>query len=382
MEKQMTAIIKVVGDFCNLRCKYCFYHGKNQSIKSIMSFDLLEKFITEYITLFSNNLFIWHGGEPLLAGIDFFKKVIDIQKKFYGNNKKVKNMIQTNATLITDDWAKFFKANKFGVGVSLDGNEKSHNRFRVTTNEKGTFDKVIKGMEILRKNGIRPGVIQTLTRANMSDTEDNFRFFTETLELKGWGTNFFCQFTPQAEINDQEITNPEMIKFLKKTVDLWLKKDDSNLRIREIENFIFGVFKKRAPNCTFNGSCKTHFCLEHDGKVYPCDRLTGNQDFLFGDLSKESLSEILGGEKRLNYAHEIKCLPPDCIGCEWKYACNNGCTSQRVGGVKGKNYYCETRKTIFAYLKEKVIKTIKKGGERPCADQMQSLDRLSELKAT
>ncbi|MBI5401260.1 radical SAM protein [Candidatus Wolfebacteria bacterium] len=359
MEKQMTAIIKVVGDFCNLRCKYCFYHGKNQSVKSIMKFDLLEKFITEYMTLFSNNLFIWHGGEPLLAGINFFEKVMYTQQKFNGANRKVKNTIQTNATLITDDWAKFFKANKFGVGVSLDGNEKSHNRFRVTADGNGTFDKVIKGIEILRRNGIHPGIIQTLTRANISDTEDNFRFFTETLGLKGWGTNFFYQFSSQTKIDNQKITNAEMIKFLKKIIDLWLKKDDSCLRIREIENFSLGVLGKKALNCTFNSECDRYFCVDYDGLIYPCDRKSGNFENAFGNLKKHNLKSILGNQKRLEYVKSSKILPTDCLVCEWKIFCNNGCTANREGGENGKFYYCEARKEVFSYLREKINSVLK-----------------------
>lgn len=356
LPEKMTPIIKVVGDFCNLRCWYCFYHAKNQSTPKIMSDELLEKFIREYVEFFSGNLkFIWHGGEPLLAGLPFFKKITDLQTKYLKNGQKIQNSIQTNGVLIDANWAKFFKEHDFKIGISLDGAKESHNRFRKNSNNAGSFDSVTRGIKILRHHGIKSGIIQTVTRSNIDNAKENFEFFTNMLGIKGWGMNIFLDI---AKINKamkrQSVTNKDLIAFLKTYIDLWLEKNDCNLKIREIENFAAGVFGKTAFNCSFNGSCARFFCLDYDGKIYPCDRLSNNLEFLFGDLSKEPLSGILSGFQRIKYAEDVISLHPDCAVCEWKNACHNGCAANRIGGVRGKYYYCEARKTIFSYLREKI----------------------------
>lgn len=354
--KVMVPIIKVVGDFCNLRCRYCFYNPVDQSTRYVMSDELLEKFLGQYMGLFTGHLiFIWHGGEPLLAGLPFFQKVVDLQTKNLRDGQIIQNTIQTNATLVDAEWAEFFKAHGFRVGVSLDGDKENHDHFRLNHGGGGSFDRVMRGIEILRRHGIEPGIIQTLTHDNVSRAKEDFNFFANVLGTKSWGVNDYLDV---AGVNkamlDQTITNEELTQFLKTYIDLWLVQDNPNLRVREIENFISGVFSKRAPNCTFNGSCTGFFCLEYDGRVYPCDRLSNRPELLFGDLSQQSLLEILNGPTRLRYAEDVNSLHPECAVCEWQKACHNGCTMHRVDGIRGKYYYCETRKAIFAYLKEKV----------------------------
>lgn len=354
--KVMIPIIKVVGDFCNLRCRYCFYNTTDQLTPHVMSNELLEKFLSQYMELFTGHLiFIWHGGEPLLAGLPFFQKVIDLQRKNLKDGQAIQNTIQINATLVDDEWAEFFRIHGFRVGVSLDGDKESHDHFRTNNAGKGSFDQVMAGIEVLRQHGIQPGIIQTLTRDNITRTKEDFDFFASILGTQGWGINTYLDVKGiNSAMLDQSITDEELTKFLKTYIDLWLAEDDPNLRVREIENFISGVFGKRAPNCTFNGSCTGFFCLEYDGRVYPCDRLSNRPELLLGNLAQQSLLEVLNGPTRLKYAEDVNSLHPDCAICEWQKACHNGCTMHRVGGIRGKYYYCETRKEIFAYLKEKV----------------------------
>lgn len=355
-QKAITPIIKVVGDYCNLRCWYCFYNARDQSTPCVMSDELLEKFIREYMELFSGNLkFIWHGGEPLLAGLPFFKKIINLQTKYLKNGQKIQNNIQTNGVLIDVNWAKFFKEYDFKVGISLDGAKESHNRFRKNGNNAGSFDSVTRGIKILRDHGVKLGIIQTVTRDNIVRAKKDFDFFSNALGVHGWGINIFLDI---AKINKamkhQSVSNKDLIAFLETYIDLWLGKNDCNLKIREIENFAAGVFGKTAFNCSFNGSCARFFCLDYDGKIYPCDRFSHNPEFSFGDLNRESFSGILNGFQRIKYAKDVISLHPDCAVCEWKNACHNGCAANRIGGIRGKYYYCETRKTIFSYLREKI----------------------------
>jgi len=356
--KMAIPIIKIVGNFCNLRCGYCFYHTEDQDARHVMSEGLLEKFLSEYMKLFSGHLiFIWHGGEPLFAGLPFFKKIIDFQKRNIKPEQTIQNNIQTNATLINDEWAEFFKENCFRVGVSLDGDQKSHNLFRKDRDGDGSFNRVMRGVEILRRHGIKPGFIQTITHENVSRAKKDFIFFTDVLKAKGWGVNAYLDIDQANSVMaEQEITNEDFIKFLITYINFWLAKDDQHLRIREIDNFISGIIGRRARNCAFNGSCADFFCLEYNGKIYPCDRSSNHPELLLGDLSQQLLSEILNSSTRLNYTKKINSPHSDCIVCEWQSACHNGCAMQRINGIDGKHYYCETRKTIFEYLKEKVIK--------------------------
>jgi len=352
----MIPIIKVVGDFCNLRCRYCFYNSKNQNARHVMNMELLERFLVEYMHLFTGNLiFIWHGGEPLLAGLSFFEQVIRIQRENLRNNQRIQNRIQTDATLIGDAWAEFFRLHDFKVGVSLDGNKESHNLFRINQIGRGSFDQTMNGILTLRRHNVNPGFIQTLTRDNLVRSRENLDFFVNQLKSKSWGTNIYLDIQEiNKSMRKQNITNSELIQLLKDYIDFWLRQNNPHLQIREIENFISGIFRKRAPNCAFNGSCTAFFCLNYDGKIYPCDRFSDNSVFLFGDISRQTLLEILNGQKRLKYAESVNYLPEECTTCKWQKACNNGCSHHRLGGIQGKYYYCEARKEIFEYLKKKL----------------------------
>ena len=364
--KTMVPIIKVAGDFCNLRCRYCFYNATDQLTPHIMSDELLEKFLIQYMELFTGHLFfIWHGGEPLLAGLSFFERVIELQTKYLKEGQKIKNAIQTNATLIDDKWAEFFKLHNFKVGVSLDGSKESHDHFRVNHGDGGSFDHVVRGIKILRRHGIEPGIIQTLTHDNTIRVREDFNFFANILGTKHWGVNdFFDMNAINKAMTDQSITNEELIVFLRNYIDMWLTQDNEELKIREIENFVAGVLGKRASSCTFNGACTGYFCLEYDGRVYPCDRLSNRKELLFGNLSSQSLLEIINGSAWLRYAESVNTLHTDCASCKWQRACHNGCTANRIGGINGKYYFCETRKAIFAYLDDKLNEHRQQKGER------------------
>jgi sulfatase maturation enzyme AslB (radical SAM superfamily) len=157
-----------------------------------MPVNLLETFIDEYMDLFDGRLiFIWHGGEPLLAGLDFFKLVVRLQQQHVRNDQKLHSTLQTNGTLVTDEWAAFFAEHDFRIGVSIDGGPRSHDHFRRNFGGRGSFDGVRRGIEMLRRHGLEPGIIQTLTRDNLPRAAEDLSFFTDILKLRGWGTNTY-----------------------------------------------------------------------------------------------------------------------------------------------------------------------------------------------
>jgi uncharacterized protein len=331
----------------------------DQISKRLMSTELLEKFTREYLALpLRAYVFDWHGGESSLAGLPFFKRAIQLQEKFRKKGQIIRNTIQTNATCINNEWAAFFKAYSFGVGVSLDGNRESHNHFRKNVSNNGTFDQVVRGIEILRRHGIEPGIIQVLTQENLPRIPQNFRFFLDNLKIKSWGINPYCEEVDpnNKEMTGQGITPKDFTKALKTYIELWLNEDDPNLQIREIDDHLAAILGRQTlSSCTFHGLCHTTFCLEWDGRIYPCDRLSGRKEFLLGDLTEQPLSVIINGERWLKYAQEVNNLPSECRICKRQAICMNGCPYLRVGGLKGRYYYCQTRKDVFAHLEKVVI---------------------------
>lgn len=366
VNQKMTVIAKVVGDFCDLACDYCWYHEVDQITPHVMSEALLEKFIREYLEMYDGKLwFVWIGGEPTLAGINFFRKVLELQEKYKRTGHSFDNSIQTNGTHVTKEWGNFFHENNFKVGVSIDAT--GHDSFRKNKAGRGTLDRVMSGVQILRDCGIEPGFLQVLPKSNLKNLEQDFSFFYETLGTKRWAINVHLG-TDKRNIKmvPEVVSKEEWSKYMERYIDLWLEKDDPDVIIREIEYFFAGAMERQAGSCEFNGTCFRYFCLEWDGRIYPCDRLSGRDDCLFGDLSKQSLREILTGEKRQEYAETVSKIHHDCESCEWLPACHNGCSAYRSAGkVDGKYIHCEARKAIFKYFKDKVtqLQTTTEGGD-------------------
>lgn len=183
-ENPITFIIRGTGVFCNLKCKYCFFFPEDQSTQRQMPYPILEKFTKEYLEGFNDNTFVWHGGEPLSAGLKFYQQAMQLQKEYRFPGNKINNQIQTNLTLVTEEWAKFFKENNFHIGGSLDGPEHVHDMLRKNRGGKGSFKKAISGYKTLQKEGLRPGIIAVVTKQTLPYLEDVLNFFYFELGAK------------------------------------------------------------------------------------------------------------------------------------------------------------------------------------------------------
>lgn len=369
----MIAIIKPVGSFCNIRCSYCFYHHTDQSNAGIMSYALLDKFTKEYIhSSKRNKLFIWHGGEPTLAGLEYFRKVVELQDKYKQSGQKIRNAIQTNGTTINDRWAKFFQEHDFSVGVSIDGCFSSHGMFRKNKAGKNSFKRTYRGIKKLEDYGINVGFIQTLTSSRIPFLAQDFDFFYDILQSRKWAMGTYLDIEGlNQDMLDESLSNEELSYALKRTAELWFEKDDNRLIIRELENLLFGVLGKRPSNCHYNGSCGQYFCMEMDGKIYPCDRFSSQKMYCWGDLNRESLQEIWEGENRKKYLKAVNKFPVECKECKWFTGCHNGCPSHRIGGLSGHYFFCQSRKEMFAFCQREIENHFSlEGGEMPCLDKL------------
>jgi uncharacterized protein len=351
-EGTFTAIIKPVGNACNLKCEYCFYNAKDQFNKTVMGEALLSKFISEYAKTSSGHHFIWHGGEPLLAGIDFYKNVVEIQKRVFGD-KPYKNSIQTNATLIDDHWVEFFKKNNFNVGASLDGYRNTHNSLRKNSCGSGSFAAASLGIKKLVQLEILGGVLQVVTKNSLDNSLEDFNYIVDNLGVKSIGLNFFsCVSDSGHHISGYSLSNSDLVEYIKRYTEYWLEKDDPDLRIREIDSFLCSSFDFEIDKCSMSGGCERFICVEKDGKIYACDRLYEYAECYYGDLSRMSLSEIINGKNRNFFIEQYKMINLHCASCVWEKYCHNGCTFHRKGGVKGEYFYCQAMKELFFYFKK------------------------------
>jgi uncharacterized protein len=342
-----------------MRCSYCFYHARSQLKTIVLSDFLLEKFIKEYLDIFTGRIcFNWHGGEPLLAGINFFKKIVEYEKKYSDGSQEIHNTVQTNGTLITKDWARFFHDNAFGVGVSLDGTMDMHDRFRKTVGQGSSFKKVLRGINLLRETGLDPAVIQTLSHSNSSADAivKSFNFFFKELRICHLGLNFFCDIDgSNKEMDGESVSDEDFIRIMETYFECWLEFGNPNVCIREIENFISGVVGKRGTTCNWNGTCTGFFCLNADGTVYSfCDRMSNNENAIIGNINEHSLRDILNSKKRISCAALANKMPDQCYACKWVRSCHNGCALHRTESPQGKYVFCEARKHIFAYTEKRI----------------------------
>lgn len=350
--KELTLQIKPVGNHCNLNCSYCYAMPFKSEKFQILDLKLLEKIIKEALSITDNLIISWHGGEPMLAGLDFYKKYMQIIKKYKKENQNVNNMIQTNATLVTDDFAKFFKDNNFIVSVSLDGNKESHNKNRFVHKQKGSFDMVMKGIEILRNNGINPPIISTVSQSTYEDGLQNFDFFIKNgfKEIK---------YSPvyDSATDNFSISCEKWNEFLLKILDRWLELQDPSIKVREIDEILMWFSGITAALCSNRGMCAKWISVDEVGNIYPCEYLRSTNSY--GNIKDIKLEEVFNLDSYINFVKKINYLPQKCKKCKLFNICHNGCPATRINSKnelthKGKYVYCEQRINLFDTI-EKIV---------------------------
>lgn len=343
-----TIIIKVTND-CNLNCKYCFVEEsvpRNQiiPIETIrLLFDELEEHVSQPVIHLT-----WHGGEPMLAGIDFYKKVIDLQKNY---KKRFVNAIQTNGTLINEEYARFFKANSFLIGISLDGPQDINDLVRVDRNDKGTFEKVAGNLLILKDVNVGFGVLATIASHNVGQAEKLYSFFKEN-KLSVNFSSLYPSGNAVRNIDSLLISSREYASFMTEITDFWIS-DSQPVEIRSIERIFANLLScaNSSKTCTFSEKCHESFlALGPTGDLYPCCLFQGHEDFRYGNIHQVSLSQIPETPAWGNLARRVEYISGACSNCEINEYCHGGCPFNAFvtyGELNRKDYYCGSHKKAF-----------------------------------
>ena len=359
MTDDFQIFVKPVGARCNLRCEYCYYIEKENvcglDCNALMDDQTLEYYIRHHYAASTSDtvLFTWHGGEPLLAGIGFYQKALAFQRKYLPHRKNFQNGIQTNGTLITEEWGVFFAENGFTVGISLDGPDALHNAMRCFENGAGSFEKTIRGHSLLREHGINPEILCVVNAYNVYYPLEVYEFF------KILGTQYIT-FLPLVEKNNGSVTDEsvpafEFGLFLIAIFDEWVKKDIGNIKIQIFEEALRTAFNQEHSLCIFREECGGIPVIERNGNFYSCDHYV-EKERLVGNINDNSLKSLLNHPDQKAFgAAKKSTLPQYCFQCEVRAMCNGECPKNRFittpDGEPGLNYLCEGYQYFFSHCK-------------------------------
>jgi len=366
---------KPIGPICNLDCKYCFYLEKEKLYPNTghwaMRSDVLERYIEQYIAAQAVDEvhFAWQGGEPTLLGVDLFRNVVALQQKHAGA-KIIHNALQTNATLIDDEWGEFLAGNNFLVGVSIDGPREMHDHYRVDKGGAPTFDRVMRGIGKLREHEVEFNTLTVVNRHNSQYPIEVYRF------LKEIGSGFI-QFIPVversaaepgpdglvliqpsfdrvAEVTDWSVEPLAYGRFLAKIFDEWVRRDVGRVFVQQFDVALESWMGLDASLCVFRRTCGSALAMEHSGDVYSCDHFVYPEHKL-GNVMEADLKKMVGSEQQKKFGlDKLNSLPAMCRQCDVRFACNGECPKHRFAktpdGEHGLNYLCAGYKHFFHHV--------------------------------
>jgi uncharacterized protein len=394
-QRNFHVMAKPAGSTCNLDCKYCFYLSKetlpNGPGTGQMSDETLELFIQQYIQGITGPevVFSWQGGEPTLRGLDFFRRVVALQKKYAKPNQRVENDLQTNGVLLNEDWALFLKENRFLVGLSIDGPRELHDHYRVNKGGAPTSDKVMAAANLLRKYGVRFNTLTCVHRFNASRPIDVYRFLRRELDstyiqfIPIVQARDFTTAAPQARdqsrlpiigsaearpghpdsvVTDWSVDPDQYGYFLSRVFDEWLRKDLGKVLVNHIETLVAQHLGLPSQICIYSEFCGKNVAIEHDGSVYSCDHYV-YPEYRLGTLREKPLDQMVFSptEVRFGYA-KSETLPRYCRECPFKTDCWGECPKNRLIGTPegepGLNYLCSGLRRFFKHALPEVERIV------------------------
>jgi uncharacterized protein len=350
----LSLLVKPVSADCNMACAYCFYRRPTDPYlapeRHLMDEATLRAMIAGYMkSAGPAAAFGWQGGEPLLAGLPFFEKVVALQQACGLPGQLVGNNLQTNGLLIDGAWARFFKKYNFFVGVSLDGPAELHNRYRLTAGGGPAFERTLAGIETLRGAGVDFSILTVVNDLTAQKPAALYEFFV--------GRGFDrLQFIPSLDLDAEGRVQPWSVTagayrdFLCALFDAWYNHGRPRASIRLFENLL-AIYLGRSPEvCAFHERCGSYLVVEHNGDVYPCDFFV-ERGWLIGNLRQTPLAELLKKRRRREFNDRKKVGAPGCAGCEWNFVCRHGCQHYRL--PTGENAFCGAYREFFRYSRSR-----------------------------
>ncbi|MEB4591257.1 anaerobic sulfatase maturase [Candidatus Thiothrix sp. Deng01] len=351
-------VIKPIGSFCNLRCAYCFYLQKHELYEGPpsthkMNDETLENLIRQMFACSPNPTFAWQGGEPTVLGVEFFEKVVRLQRK-HAHGKPYSNALQTAGHLLTADWAEFLRRENFLVGLSMDGPKEIHDHYRKDVHGKGTFERVFANAKMLLEHQVPVNILATVNDCSAQHPREIYHFFVDN----GF---HFMQFSPVVELNpdNPEIAAPYTVsadaygRFLTKIFKLWVKDFDfhalkQNTSIRFFDELLKRYVGMQPDHCVLHKHCNQYLVVEHNGDLYSCDFLVSRDTFL-GNLHATPLDAAFHSEAHRQFGAMKADYGEECQQCQWLHQCYGGCIKDRLHDPRdgGHNHFCASYKYFF-----------------------------------
>ena len=360
--REFQVFAKPADSICNLDCHYCYYLKKEHLFPKTESFrmpdDILEEYIVQHIDASPGSVinFSWHGGEPTILGLDYFRKIVALQRKHQPPRRRVTNGMQTNGTLLDEDWCRFLAAEGFAVGLSLDGPQEMHDRYRVTKSQHPTYKQSMRGYKLLRQHRIPCNILCVVHAQNVQYPTQVYRFFKE---IKAQYVEFLPLVEPQPDeeggVSHRSVPALAWGNFLCTIFDEWMGQDIERVNVQIFEEAARTAFGQEHALCIFRETCGDVPVIEHNGDVFSCDHFV-NTEHRLGNIRETPLVDLLECPTQRAFGQaKLDTLPRYCQACEVRNTCHGGCPKDRIlrtpDGEAGLNYLCAGYKRFFTHCR-------------------------------
>ncbi|MFV0437828.1 MAG: anaerobic sulfatase maturase [Desulfopila sp.] len=360
-------LVKPASATCNLRCDYCFYLDKHKIYPghSPLRMDdaVLERVIHTYLEIpLPVHSFSWQGGEPTLMGLDFFRQVVRYQARFQHQGARITNGIQTNGTLLTAEWARFLARHQFLVGMSLDGPEAIHNRYRTTTTGGGSYSSVLDGINHLKNNRAEFNILTLVSQANIEKPLEVYRFLRDEMQCRHHQYIECVEFDRSGGLTDFSATGKQWGDFLCTIFDEWVKYDTAGVSVRLFDAIITTMLDKRPTMCTLGRDCRHYLVVEHNGDIYPCDFYV-EERMKLGNIALADWQSLLSKRQYEAFGKRKRSMSPACGHCSFVGLCAGDCQKNRLTratAAHSPSLLCDGWKQFYQHAMPTLTKLVQK----------------------
>ncbi len=379
-------LAKPTGAICNLDCEYCFFLSKEMlypGSRFRMAEELHEAYVRQLLDAHRGQpevVVAWQGGEPTMMGLDFFRHSVELQRQYAQPGQRILNTIQTNGTLLTDSWGEFFRENEFLVGISIDGPRELHDAYRVDKRKQPTFDRVLRGLDVLKRHDVEWNVLTTIHAMNAQHGRRVYTFLRDelgatfiqfipiierttpellTIADKGWGDDvrgrpLYTQVG--TEVTHRSVGPEQYGRFLIDVFEEWVRHDIASVYVQMFDTTLANYYGEQGSMCVHSETCGQQLALEHNGDVYSCDHFV-EPKYLLGNIGTTQLVELVASPRQRAFGLDKRdSLPKYCRECEVRFACHGGCPKDRFAvtpdGERGLHYLCASYKSFFSHVDE------------------------------